>query len=559
MVAYQNPISRFLPILSAGSLILATCAANGEDPRYPSYPYAKETPAQKDARMAWWREAKFGMFIHWGVYAVPAKGEWYMRNAKLTHAQYAEYAKQFNPTKFNADEWMSLAHEAGMKYLVITSKHHDGFAMFDSKASDYNIVAATPFKRDPLKELAAACPRHQIRFGVYYSHFADWGHPGGGASCEHWDKPSQDGDFESYVNNVAVPQVRELMSNYGPIAELWFDTDGTENRAEQSNKIFEELKRQPGIIVNPRAGTGDFGTAERHLYAQQPNPGDWEYCDIIVNGSWGYIKDAAMPIKTIFTPMIKAWSQGGNVLLNVGPSPEGTIPADVADRLKQLGEWMRANGEAIHGSTYGPFAYLPWGRCTRKDDMLYLHVLNWPTDGTLRVPLSNKVDSAFLLADRQRQLGLESKDGCLLIQVPATAPDPLCSVIALKVVGEPERTWSLARNKPTSCSDGNGAYAVDDDPGSMWEIENLPTCWLEVNLQKPTTFSTVRIGVLGDNVKKYAVKYQVGNEWLPLFDGEKLKADDFVKTFPAVTTQRVRLEVLELTGKLRLNSFELFP
>ncbi|MEI8037822.1 MAG: alpha-L-fucosidase [Verrucomicrobiota bacterium] len=545
-------------IITACSLLAATGVTAAAESPYPSYPYANEATAQKDARMAWWREAKFGMFIHWGLYAVPADGEWHMRNKKQSLADYAKFASQFNPTKFNADEWMALAHDTGMKYLVITSRHHDGFAMFDSKASDYNIVAATPFKRDPLKELAAACPRHDVRFGLYYSHFADWGHPGGGAGCEHWDKAAQDGDFNAYVDKVAVPQLRELMTNYGPVAELWFDTDGAPNTPAASNKLFEELKRQPGIIINPRAGRGDFGTAERHI-APQPPAGDWESCDIIVNGSWGYVKQPARPLPEIFSPMLNAWSKGGNVLLNVGPSAEGVIPADVAERLQQIGTWMRVNGEAIYGSTRSPFAYLPWGRCTRKGDMLYLHVQHWPANGTLQLPLANKVTKAFLLADRTKPLACATQDGKLLIHLPAAAPDPLASVVAVQLEGEPVPTYSLARNMPTTTSAGDGRLAVDDSPSSMWEFEHAPSGWLEVDLQKPTTFGVVRIGAMGNKIKHYAVKYQDGDQWRVLFEGENLPADEFVKTFPAVTAQHVRVEFSGLTEKLRLNSFELFP
>src|SRR6516164_241523 len=196
-------------------------------------PYADETPAQRDARMKWWREARFGMFIHWGVYSVPAGtyhdkringiGEWIMHNAKIPVAEYREYAKQFNPVKYNADEWVRLAKQAGMKYIVITSKHHDGFAMFNSEASDWNIMKASPFGRDPLTELAAACKKHDIKLGFYYSQAQDWNNPGGAAAGGHWDK-AQDGDMTEYIRRVASPQVREILSNYGHISVLWWDT-----------------------------------------------------------------------------------------------------------------------------------------------------------------------------------------------------------------------------------------------------------------------------------------------------------------------------------------------
>ena len=214
---------------------------------------AKEIKTNQDDKMAWWHEAKVGMFIHWGLYAVPGNSsEWHMRNLKKSIAEYSQYAKQFNPTLFSAEEWAKIANEAGMKYLVITTKHHDGFALFKSEASPYNMVDATPFKRDIIKELAAACPKHDVRLGLYYSLMTDWGHPGGAIGCVPWD-PAQVGSIETYFNTVAYPQVKELLTNYGPVAELWFDTDGPlKPTADQAARIEELVKLQPQVIVNDR-------------------------------------------------------------------------------------------------------------------------------------------------------------------------------------------------------------------------------------------------------------------------------------------------------------------
>jgi alpha-L-fucosidase len=233
-------------------------------------PYANETPQQRDARMKWWREARFGMFIHWGVYSVPAGtyngkripgiGEWIMHNGKIPCAEYHEYAKQFNPVKYDPDEWVRIAKDAGMKYIVITSKHHDGFALFASKASRWNVVDATPYGKDLLKPLADACRRHGIRLGFYYSQAQDWNNPGGAAAGGHWDK-AQDGDMTEYIRNVAVPQVREILTGYGDLAVLWWDTpvDMTKERADL---LIPLLKLRPGIINNNRLGGGYKGDTE---------------------------------------------------------------------------------------------------------------------------------------------------------------------------------------------------------------------------------------------------------------------------------------------------------
>ena len=299
-----------------------------------------ETAAQRDARMAWWREARFGMFIHWGVYSVPAGtyqgkqipsiGEWIMNNASIPMATYAAYAKEFNPTKFDADQWVSIAKNAGMKYIVITSKHHDGFAMFHSKASGYNIYDATPFKRDPLAELAAACAKQGMKLGFYYSQAQDWGHAGGAAmrkndrKTDHWD-PGQDGSFDDYLKTVALPQVREILTNYGPVAVLWFDTPTaamTKQRAQPFVDLLHEL--QPGIVWNNRLGGGFLGDTETPEQYVPPTgfPGrDWETC-MTINNTWGYksYDTSFKSYDTLLHNLIDIASKGGNYLLNVGPT-----------------------------------------------------------------------------------------------------------------------------------------------------------------------------------------------------------------------------------------------
>lgn len=519
-----------------------------------------ETPEQHDARMKAWNEAKFGMFIHWGLYAIPADGEWHMRKNKMPLAEYKKFADQFNPTKFNADEWAGIAQDAGMKYMVLTTKHHDGFAMFHSQASNYNIFDATPFKRDPFKELSEACPKHGVKLGAYYSILADWGHPGGGAGQPKWD-PAQEGTYDDYLEKVAVPQVKELLTNYGPISVLWFDNDGSPKATpEQVARIAQAVKLQPQIIVTPRliGFPGDFETCEGHIPMQPPKT-DWELCTR-TNGSWGYTGAAARPLKSLLDELTEAWGKGGNVLLNVGPTKEGIIPQDSVERLRQIGSWLKVNGEAIYGSHRGPFDYVPWGWATRKDDKLYLLVQEWPKDGKLRIPMTNAVTKAWLLAAPDKALKVEKTGGVTVVQIPIEAPDPNVSVIALQVQGEIPPLRPLNLNCVVTASENpNGAKnTVNGGAGGDWRIPSQ-TGWIQLDLGKPQTFTVLRMTTPYTDAEKILLEVKDGETWKTVWSEDKPKAKEFVKTVPAITGQIVRLTVNGTKPGVRVGIFELFP
>jgi len=415
-------------------------------------PYEDETKAQRDARMKWWREAGFGMFIHWGVYAVPAGtykgkkirgiGEWIMNRGKIPVAEYKQFAKQFNPVKYDPDAWVRLAKEAGMKYIVITSKHHDGFALFDSKVTDWDVVDATPYGKDLLKPLAEACRRHGIKLGFYYSQAQDWNHPGGAAAGGHWDK-AQDGDMDEYIKNIAVPQVKEILSNYGDLAVLWWDTPTNMNK-ERADVLLPLIRLRPGIITNNRLGggyQGDLSTPEQRIPATGTPGKDWETC-MTMNGTWGFksYDHNWKSTETLIRNLVDITSKGGNYLLNVGPTALGEIPQPSIDRLKEIGKWMHVNDESIYATTASPFSKLPWGRCTKKikgnQTILYLHVFDWPADSELLVPgLKTKVKNAnFLVSDQNIKIST-NEDGVVL-GVPARPLDPIDTVIVLQLDGE---------------------------------------------------------------------------------------------------------------------------
>lgn len=441
-------------LIVAALLLALTVPAKSAEQTQPR----EETKAERDARMDWWRQARFGLFIHWGVYSVPAgvwkgkplpgAGEWIMRCGRIPVQNYAQLPAQFNPVKFNADEWVRLAKQAGMKYIVITAKHHDGFAMFPSKASPFNIHDATPFKRDPLKELAAACRKQGIKLGFYYSQAQDWHHPGGSAMMGgHWDK-AQDGSMDEYLKKVSIPQVKEILSNYGPIAVLWWDTPEGMTK-ERADLLHSLLKLQPGIITNDRLGfyPGDTGTPEQTI-PETGLPGrDWETC-MTMNETWGYKSTDHnwKPTPALIRNLVDIASKGGNYLLNVGPTSEGVIPEPSVQRLTEIGKWMKVNGASIYGTAPSPFSGLSWGRCTQKPGKLYLHVFDWPKDGKLVVPLKNSIKRAYLLSDKKRsRLRLSTALGMWVIHLPPAAPDPVDTVVVAEIQGKPEITPTPAK------------------------------------------------------------------------------------------------------------------
>jgi len=422
-------------------------------------------PLSQDAKMNWFREAKFGLFIHWGIYSIPAGewkgqpvagiGEWIMNRAKISVAEYEQLASQFNPVKFNAEEWVKLAEDAGMKYIVITSKHHDGFAMYHSKVSKYNIVDATPFKRDPLKELAKACAKHGIRFGFYYSQAQDWHEPNGAGNT--WDfGPDDKKDFDQYLRDKAEPQVKELLTGYGPICLIWFDTPRimTKERAQRFVDIVHTL--QPACLIDGRLGIeGDYRSMGDNRIPNTVVEGDWEV-PATINRTWGYKKDDhdwKTPEDLTFK-LVDIVSKGGNYLLNVGPTAEGIIPQPSHDNLRAVGCWLKVNGESIYGAGTTPFgdefgvydtekkdrrgnpvfnAKTDW-RCTTKPGKLFIHLFKWPTGSFELSKVKGRVNKTYLLADPKRKgLNVQQEADRVTVSLPKTAPDKIDSVLVLEM------------------------------------------------------------------------------------------------------------------------------
>ncbi|HEV3196952.1 MAG TPA: alpha-L-fucosidase [Bryobacteraceae bacterium] len=425
------------------------------------------TPMSQDDRMKWFREAKFGLFIHWGLYCIPAGewkgqpiagiGEWIMNRAKIPVTEYEQLAKQFNPVKFDPDAWAQMAQDAGMKYLVITSKHHDGFAMYHSTVSKYNVVDATPFKRDVIKELSAACARHHIRFGVYYSQAQDWHEPNGAGNT--WDfGPDDKKDYDQYLRSKSEPQVRELLTQYGPICLIWFDTprmmSGEQSgRAQRFVDIAREL--QPNTLLDGRLGIkGDYRSMGDNAIPNTVVNEDWEV-PATLNHTWGFKKDDTdwkTPEDLTFK-LVDIVSKGGNYLLNVGPTSEGIIPQASQDNLRAVGRWLKVNGEAVYGAgptPFGPelgevdntthdkkgnpgFKIAKDWRCTTKPGRLYIHLFNWPGTSFQLAKVQGKVARAYFLADaRHKSLKVSQQGDTVTVSLPDKAPGEIASVMVLE-------------------------------------------------------------------------------------------------------------------------------
>jgi len=508
---------------------------------------AADTPATaggSDA-LAWWREARFGLFIHWGLYAVPAGvwkgqeiagiGEWIMNRARIAVAEYAQLARQFNPVKFDARAWVQVAKDAGMRYIVITAKHHDGFAMYDSPASDYDIVDATPFHRDPMKELAEACREEGLRLCFYYSQAQDWHHPD--AAGNAWDFPDEERkDFARYFREKAEPQVRELLTQYGPIGLIWFDTPRVINR-EQSEALRDLVHTlQPECLVNSRVGHGayDYESAGDNQIPVYVRRKPWE-TPATLNDTWGFKSNDQhwKSPRTMIRLLVDIVSKGGNYLLNVGPTAEGEIPAPSVQRLRQVGAWVRTNGEAVYGAEPSPFpGESDWGAVTRRPGRLYLHVFDWPAGPLVVRGLRCRVRRAYLLADAaQRPLAVTQRHDEALgleeirVALPAGAPDPDVSVVALEIDGDAE-----ADPRPIQTTGGVislEACQADLPAPAALDGVGLATRWTEAARPIDWTFTVVEPGAFDVELWTAAARrtaWQGGTDVSIAVAGQQLRA-----------------------------------
>lgn len=437
-----------------------------------------QTNISTDEKMEWWQDAKFGMFVHWGPYSIyggkymghnqrRGGAEWIMNRCKIPVREYKAAASTFNPVKFDADSLVLMAKNAGMKYLVFTTKHHDGFAMFDSDASNFNIVDYTPYRKDIVDEIAKACRRHGVTLGFYYSQSQDWCNPGGHVARKemsegwanpdsveineytrahggHWDAIQDTKTFDEYFYSVALPQIKELLSRYGDeLGVVFFDTPGGISK-KQAEDVMAEFAKYPKVILNDRLKRpdfpGDYKTPEGRIPKAEDIEGVyWETC-MNIGSSWGYKswEKNWKSSKEIVRNLLTIAGMGGNYLLNVGPDASGQVPVEARECLRQVGEWMKVNGEAVYG-TRRSHIHPQWGAVSRKDEgkntSLYLCVFDVPADGKISIPCKLSGRSAAMLADG-KEVKLANKKGLIELQLPAGVSDPIATVVKLDLKGK---------------------------------------------------------------------------------------------------------------------------
>lgn len=535
-----------------------------------------------EERIQWFRDAKFGMFIHWGIYAqlegywkgqpVRGIGEQIMRFAKIPPEEYKAIAKDFNPVRFNADEWVRIAKDAGMKYLVITSKHHDGFALFKSRFSDFNIVDATPYGKDVLKELARACQEAGIKLCFYYSHYQDWTEPDAEHCWTQWEGtyPPEGRVFERYMEKKALPQVAELLTGYGPIGLIWYDTPGhiSKYNAHRFRELVHAL--QPECIVGPRVGQdeGDYVGYGDNQVPNDTNPKPWE-SPATLNDTWGFKRQDTnwKSTKTLLHLLVSIVSKGGNYLLNVGPTKEGLIPPESVERLQQIGQWLRVNGEAIYGSHGCALNYTPeWGALTNSEGRAYIHLFDWKREFTL-YGLRTAVRRASLLANNEQlafKQGYDDAAGLnwLTVRLPETAPDENVSVIALDLEGPIDMDQSVVPFEDRIALPAHLAAIGTDESMTSFRRGPLLNCdrngvlvdWFRPMDFATWTFKVIDAGEYAVDINTYTENMTSASDEMPWEGGHVFALQCAGQTFECTITDDARSFPRNLFHRQRVTS-----
>lgn len=406
-------------------MVLASAQLTAEE---AAQPWLKPDPAA----MQRWQAMRFGMFIHWGPVSLTGQEIGWSRGKQTPVDKYDNLYKEFNPEKFNADEWVGIARAAGMKYIVLTTKHHDGFCLWNTAFTDYNITRS-PFKRDVVKELAAACKKQGIAFGAYYS-VTDWYNPDWPVTSPAGKVARSKSDLDAY-EKFLQGQIRELITNYGPLVTIWNDVPAMYGRERGLRTIKMVRELQPDILINNRTGAGgDYGTPEQKIGGfDTKNP--WESCMTVSahnHWAWGGANDGVKSLKACLSMLIRGAGGDGNVLLNVGPRPDGIIDPAQAGRLKEMGDWLAKYGESIYGTRGGPYQPGAGFVATRRDNFVYLHILEWPKDGDLRLPAPpSRIKTSALLTGGKIEIVQDGGD--IVVKIAAEHRQEIDTLVKLEL------------------------------------------------------------------------------------------------------------------------------
>lgn len=563
----------------------------------------QDSPEKREARMKWFRDARFGMFIHWGLYSqlagewrdrhVTGGAEWIQKYLEIPSSQYSPLAKTFDAPAFNADAWVKAIADAGIKYICVTTKHHDGFCMWPTKLNDDWNISATPFKRDPMKELSEACKRHGVTFCIYHSvldwHHSDWpGRP----TFNDFAKGAPDKErFRSYLYG----QLEELFTNYGPIGMIWLDGTWDRNHwTSEDGKQLEDFLRklQPTVVINNRSGylppqpklnikieneysytfAGDYISPEGEVPSTGLPGIDWETCQTMqLPNNWGYNRLVGFRTYVdLQRQLVDVASKGGNLLLNIGPTGEGVITPQALGCLDKFSAWMKVNGGSIHGTTASPFEHLPFdGRCTRKGNQLYLHVFQWPDTGTIVLPAENKVKRAWLMNQPDASLPIHANARGTTIRIPKEAPDPVVSVIGMEIEGEPQpmKAPELVSKGllPVVSSIWPGRedhlgpkHITDGDPNTIWATEEKAREGsVTINLGKEREVVEILLSdATYGRITAFELDAKVGSTWKTIHTGQGIGKSRSIP-IDAVRTDSVRLRILGATDTPTIAEFQI--
>ena len=543
------------------ALLVCTSCTSSRPPTTAS----RTAPSSDAQRLQWWRDARFGMFIHWGPVSLTGQEIGWARGAQVPIAEYDLLYTRFNPAHFNADAWVKTAKDAGMKYVVLTTKHHDGFCLWDTHQTDFNIMRS-PLGRDVVKELSAACKRAGLRFCTYYS-ICDWHHPDFPLTSPGGSVPRETSNLDRY-EQYARAQVSELITQYGPLGLIWFDVPQKFDRARGQGMIDFVRSLQPDIIVNNRSGApGDYDTPEQRVGKYQDSR-PWETCMTICE-QWAWKpNDQMKSLQQCLQTLITCAGGDGNLLFNVGPTPDGVIEPRQVERLKQMGAWLAKNGESIYGTRGGPWKPTRAMASTRKGNTVFLHVFR-SEDGRVEVPaLPRKVKSASLLGGGRVKTSQES--GKLVLAFGDRALDPIDTVIRLELDGSamdlPAMALTSAANVQATASnvfqnqteEYGPQQAFDGDPDTRWATDSgAKQVWIAADLGKTLAIQRVRIDeALQERVQQFEFQYRDGDTWKSVFTGQKI-GRSFEKKFEPVTARQFRLNILDATDGPTINEIDL--